>query len=335
MVRKSDEGKVEMVTKTGATGAGAAMGGFWGLLFGLLFLVPVAGLVIGGLMGALMGTISGWGVKDEFRKRAADVLKPGGAALVVFVSKATPDKALAALAPLGGELLRTRSRRTRSRRSSTPWTPAARPKRPRRRRARARPNPRDDDAPAGPTRRGVRDSVVWKTVRPIETNQDPSRIPWESQTEDGQVLLSMPWEVFVLGVALLSITNLFLAILVPNPDTAQVIAIVDSLLFVVFLIDFVRRMVVARDNRAYLVRGYGWLDLISIFPMLRIARLLRVARLVRILRRMGGLRSPCGSSSATRPPAGSTSSSSWRCWSSSSAASWSCGRSGALRAPTS
>jgi uncharacterized membrane protein len=96
-----------MVTKTGATSSGAAMGGFWGLLFGLLFLVPVAGLVIGGLMGALMGTMSGWGVKDEFRSKAADVLKPGGAALVVFVSKATPDKALNALAPLGGELLRT------------------------------------------------------------------------------------------------------------------------------------------------------------------------------------------------------------------------------------
>ena len=31
----------------------------------------------------------------------------GTAALVAFVSKATPDKALAALAPLGGEVLRT------------------------------------------------------------------------------------------------------------------------------------------------------------------------------------------------------------------------------------
>jgi uncharacterized membrane protein len=107
VVKKTDEGKVEMVTKTGATSAGAAMGSFWGLLFGLLFLIPVGGLIIGGLMGALMGTISGWGVKDEFRERAADVLKPGTAALVVFVSKATPDKALAALAPLGGEVLRT------------------------------------------------------------------------------------------------------------------------------------------------------------------------------------------------------------------------------------
>ena len=46
VVKKTDEGKVEMVTKTGATSAGAAMGGFWGLLFGLLFLIPVGGQTI-------------------------------------------------------------------------------------------------------------------------------------------------------------------------------------------------------------------------------------------------------------------------------------------------
>ena len=107
VVHKTDEGKVEMVTKTGATGAGVAMGGFWGLLFGLLFLVPIGGWIIGGIIGGLMGTMKGWGVNDEFRSRAADVLQPGTSAIVVFVSKATPDKALAALAPLGGTVLKT------------------------------------------------------------------------------------------------------------------------------------------------------------------------------------------------------------------------------------
>jgi uncharacterized membrane protein len=107
VVHKTTDGKVEMVTKTGATSAGVAMGGFWGLLFGLLFLVPIGGWIVGGIIGGLMGTISGWGVKDDFRKRAADVLQPGSSALVVFVSKATPDKALAALQPLGGTVLRT------------------------------------------------------------------------------------------------------------------------------------------------------------------------------------------------------------------------------------
>ena len=107
VVHKTAKGKVEMVTKTGATSAGVAMGGFWGLLFGLLFLVPIGGWIVGGIIGGLMGTMRGWGVKDEFRSKAADVLQPGTSAIVVFVAKATPDKALAALAPLGGTVLKT------------------------------------------------------------------------------------------------------------------------------------------------------------------------------------------------------------------------------------
>ncbi len=46
VVHKTDDGKVEMVTKTGATSSGVAMGGFWGMLFGLLFLVPVGGWIV-------------------------------------------------------------------------------------------------------------------------------------------------------------------------------------------------------------------------------------------------------------------------------------------------
>jgi uncharacterized membrane protein len=83
------------------------MGAYWGMLFSLFFLVPIGGLVAGGLMGGLVGTMSGWGLSDASRARARDLLRPGGAALVAFVSKVTPDKAIAALAPLGGELLRT------------------------------------------------------------------------------------------------------------------------------------------------------------------------------------------------------------------------------------
>jgi uncharacterized membrane protein len=107
VVAKDADGKAKMVTKTGATSSGAMMGGFFGLLFGLLFLIPVGGLIIGGILGAVMGTMTGWGIKDDFRQRAQDVLKPGTAALVLFVKKWTEDKALAALAPLGGEVLKT------------------------------------------------------------------------------------------------------------------------------------------------------------------------------------------------------------------------------------
>ena len=63
-----------------------------------------------------------------------------------------------------------------------------------------------------------------------------------------------------------------------NPDLDQVIAIMDSFLVVIFLIDFVRRLRVATDDRAYVIHGHGWLDLVSIVPLLRIARLMRIVR---------------------------------------------------------
>jgi voltage-gated potassium channel len=116
----------------------------------------------------------------------------------------------------------------------------------------------------------------------------PGTIPWNSQTEDGQVLLGMPWEIFVLGCALLSILNLVLALLIRNPDIEQVVTIMDTMLVVIFAIDLARRLRVAEDDRAYLTRGGGWLDVISIVPMLRIARVLRIIRVIRVVGRMGG-----------------------------------------------
>ncbi|MGD8684977.1 MAG: ion transporter, partial [Chloroflexota bacterium] len=118
---------------------------------------------------------------------------------------------------------------------------------------------------------------------------DPAqRVRWQYQSEDGQVMLSLAWEIFVLGVAVLSIVNLVLTILIRDPNISQVVVIVDSILVIVFLVDFLRRVNVATDPRAYVVRGYGWLDIISIIPMLRFARILRIARVIRVLQRMGG-----------------------------------------------
>ena len=107
VVTKDLSGQTKMVTKTGATSAGALGGAFWGLLFGLIFLIPIGGLVIGALVGGLTGTLAGWGIRDDFRKRAADVLQPGKAAIVIVLTKWTEDRALARLAPLGGEVLKT------------------------------------------------------------------------------------------------------------------------------------------------------------------------------------------------------------------------------------
>jgi uncharacterized membrane protein len=107
VLTRSADGKINVETPTGAVGAGAATGALWGGLFGLLFFIPIGGLIVGGLLGALLGKAADMGIDDEFRQKVQDVLKPGSSAVVLIFSKVTPDKALAALAPYGGEVLRT------------------------------------------------------------------------------------------------------------------------------------------------------------------------------------------------------------------------------------
>ncbi len=113
-------------------------------------------------------------------------------------------------------------------------------------------------------------------------------IEWGQQQDDGQVLLSPAWEVFVLGVSILSVFNLVVVWFPRNPDIDMVFVIMDIILTIVFLLDLGRRMVVADDVRRYFVQGGGWVDFLAAFPILRIFRLVRIVRLVRILQRLGG-----------------------------------------------
>jgi uncharacterized membrane protein len=107
VLTRSADGRIHVETPTGAVGSGAAAGALWGGLFGLLFLVPVGGLILGGIMGAMMGKLADAGIDDEFRAQVQAVLQPGRSAVVLIFTKVTPDKALAALAPYGGEVLQT------------------------------------------------------------------------------------------------------------------------------------------------------------------------------------------------------------------------------------
>jgi uncharacterized membrane protein len=106
-VTRSADGKLHVTTPSKAVGAGAATGALWGALFGLLFFVPIGGLIVGGLMGALAGKAADMGLDEEFRRRVQDVVTPGSSAVVLIFTKATPDKAIEALAPYGGQVLRT------------------------------------------------------------------------------------------------------------------------------------------------------------------------------------------------------------------------------------
>lgn len=52
------------------------------------------------------GSVSGAGSDEGLRARLRDWLQPGTAGVVILFRRVTPDKALAALAPYGGRLVR-------------------------------------------------------------------------------------------------------------------------------------------------------------------------------------------------------------------------------------
>jgi voltage-gated potassium channel len=121
-----------------------------------------------------------------------------------------------------------------------------------------------------------------------QAERSSDRIVWESQQPDGAVLLSAAWEVFILGISVLAVFNLVAMALLRNRDSEQTLAIMDGILTVIFVLDLIRRLLVARDRRRYLVAGYGWIDVLAAWPFLHVLRLFRIVRTVVILQRFGG-----------------------------------------------
>jgi voltage-gated potassium channel len=95
-------------------------------------------------------------------------------------------------------------------------------------------------------------------------------------------------ELFMALLTLLSTANLLL-VLVPfiSDEGQQVVIAVELVLMPIFLGDFVLRLLTTRSRRLYLVRGWGWTDLLAVVPFLAVFRLLHVAAVVRALRSRG------------------------------------------------
>ncbi|HEY8325041.1 MAG TPA: DUF1269 domain-containing protein [Ktedonobacterales bacterium] len=106
-VTKDANGKIKLHQNTTLTGAGAAMGGMWGMLIGLLFFVPFLGLAIGAGLGALTGKMSDFGIDDKFAKQVASDLQPKTSAIFALIRKSTPDKVVPEVAKYGGTVLQT------------------------------------------------------------------------------------------------------------------------------------------------------------------------------------------------------------------------------------
>ena len=102
------------------TGAGRAVGSFWGLLFGLLFFVPLFGMAVGRQSARSSGSLADVGIDDEFIAALRSEVQPGSSALFVMTSDAVQDRVHDTFAGQQATLLhRTSATRRRSASAST------------------------------------------------------------------------------------------------------------------------------------------------------------------------------------------------------------------------
>ena len=97
------------------------------------------------------------------------------------------------------------------------------------------------------------------------------------------------YELFMLLLSLLSIVNAFIVLLTGPASVAHQVAFTDRGRDHAVLprSDFLFRLLTARPRRRYLIRRWGWADLLAIVPFLRVFRLVRVYLVVRESRRVG------------------------------------------------
>lgn len=128
------------------------------------------------------------------------------------------------------------------------------------------------------------------------TGDDPQRAamggaPRDQDAPDGLAgteLKGVGYELFILLVGILSVVNTAVALLPLGGNVQAVALLVDGLLAPIFLIDFVYRLRTSPSRRRYVLRQFGWADLLSAVPTLGLLRVFRIVRVIRLLRLRGG-----------------------------------------------
>jgi voltage-gated potassium channel Kch len=109
-----------------------------------------------------------------------------------------------------------------------------------------------------------------------------------ARNEQQQIVINATYELFVLGVVLLSMGNNVALFFRIGRQPRDLIGIVEFCITGFLLCDFLYRMFRARRRkRDYLITYYGWLDFVGSLPFTgaRLARLIRLVILGRKLRR--------------------------------------------------
>jgi voltage-gated potassium channel Kch len=99
------------------------------------------------------------------------------------------------------------------------------------------------------------------------------------------------YEIFIGMLSVLSIVNLALVYSLNTDGSLQeVLQIMNGLLSVIFIFDFIYRISTATSRSGYFFKQYGWADLLASVPLpqFKILRVFRLIRVYRLMRELGG-----------------------------------------------
>ena len=109
-------------------------------------------------------------------------------------------------------------------------------------------------------------------------------------TERNPELKSTSYEIFILLLSVLALMNIVIFILPGvDPLVKGVIVIMDIFITWIFMLDFLFRLFTADSKSDYVLRQYGWADLLSSLPFqaTKIFRVFRVIKIIRLSRAYG------------------------------------------------
>ena len=108
-------------------------------------------------------------------------------------------------------------------------------------------------------------------------------------TKERSELKSIGYEIFIGILSLLSIVNLVLVYAAQEQSLDTVLEVMNAIFSVIFLADFLYRIVTVPSPGAYFFRHFGWADLLASMPFaqLKFLRILRLMRVYRLLRDVG------------------------------------------------
>ena len=97
------------------------------------------------------------------------------------------------------------------------------------------------------------------------------------------------FDFLLFAISLLSLVNMVLLVLMVRSNSRSVILIVDGVVSLFFLGNFINRFWTSHNRRTYLAHEGGWLDLVAAIPVpgFRLARIGHVRRGMRNIRRYG------------------------------------------------